>query len=459
MTAISDVKIFFDEGVIPPSSSEMTPSIGPRDQKVQNEAVKVWSPEERHERDHRLYTTVEQVRQHSAKQLKFAAEQMEKQRDKDFGPEVLARYQYIYEHPKDYLDTYKKVNETKKGIRTAQLKEQLTVKAAFQKTVGRFPCVVAEAQGLRQDMEDTHLAKELEIAVGDQVVKAELFGVFDGHVGSDGAVFVRDHIEVHLKEWLAKCSDVGARELTEVAIGNALQQTFVALEDKYIEDPDAFSGTTALVALAVGNRLWVANVGDSRAIVVDSEGKVRQVSEEAKASDPRYARGVVHRGGKVDEKGRVACTFAGCTLAVARTVGDSKFSTSPRCRFTDIEVMDGWLLLACDGLWDVCSSRKAGAFVHSSQEDLATTASNLVKGAIGKKSTDNVTVMLVKTAAQKASGPVPLPVLPPVPSPAEPPAQGNRLHSIGALIRDTACKIAAWVVFHWQRLLAYLFPE
>eukprot|EP00968_Pinguiococcus_pyrenoidosus_P007219 scaffold480_cov257-Pinguiococcus_pyrenoidosus.AAC.7 len=89
-----------------------------------------------------------------------------------------------------------------------------------------------------------------------------LFGVFDGH-GREGhlcARFVADRVPRNLSNFLAR----------KLGFAEALHETMVLTNQELHADDsidDQLSGTTAIVVLMHGNFCYVANVGDSRAIV------------------------------------------------------------------------------------------------------------------------------------------------------------------------------------------------
>ena len=99
-----------------------------------------------------------------------------------------------------------------------------------------------------------------------------LFGVFDGHgaTGDKCANFAKAHILDELKAVLKTGSQGDA-------LKDRISKAFVKVNSdlhKLEAIDDSLSGTTAVVSIIVGDNLWVANVGDSRAVMFkeDSPG-------------------------------------------------------------------------------------------------------------------------------------------------------------------------------------------
>lgn len=92
------------------------------------------------------------------------------------------------------------------------------------------------------------------------------FGVFDGHglCGTQCSTFVKDRL-VEIMSNDAALLDDPVR-----AYSNAFLVTNEELHNS--EFDDSMSGTTAITALVVGDKLYVANVGDSRAVLAVKEG-------------------------------------------------------------------------------------------------------------------------------------------------------------------------------------------
>jgi protein phosphatase 1L len=113
-------------------------------------------------------------------------------------------------------------------------------------------------------------------------------------------------------------------------------------------------GSTAVTAILVnGRKLWVANVGDSRAVLLKG-GEPIQMSVD---HDPNVERSVIeNRGGFVSNMPGDVPRVCG-QLAVSRAFGDrnlkSLLRSEPDIKVEDIDHTAELLVLASDGLWKV----------------------------------------------------------------------------------------------------------
>ena len=263
------------------------------------------------------------------------------------------------------------------------------------KEVDGFEAGIASAQGPRDEMEDAHLVDSLDL-YGDGKARISLFGVFDGHGGSACAQYVQKHLREVIRQEMQKES-----ALTDSAIYHALCRAFVAvsehwatlpLQSTYLRDN---SGSTATAALVInGKELWIANVGDSRA-VLGKGGQPVQLSEDQKPTKEPYFSEVFKRGGYI-RWGRVDGS-----LDMARSIGDidhPSISARPKLKKYDLSTLsqteDNALILACDGLWDVVTPEMAATACHDKSPLEA--AEQLKSIAFARGTCDNVTVMVIK---------------------------------------------------------------
>ncbi|KAK9463177.1 phosphatase 2C-like domain-containing protein [Lipomyces oligophaga] len=138
--------------------------------------------------------------------------------------------------------------------------------------------------------------------------------------------------------------------------------------------------------------LYTANAGDSR-IVLCRRGRALRLSYDHKGTDPVEAQRIKNSGGMV-LNGRV-----NGILAVTRALGDcyiKKLVTShPYTTETYLIPDDEFMILACDGLWDVCTDQEAINLVRNIS-DPEEASKTLIKYALEHFSMDNLTVMVVR---------------------------------------------------------------
>ncbi|KIW86533.1 hypothetical protein Z517_01931 [Fonsecaea pedrosoi CBS 271.37] len=144
--------------------------------------------------------------------------------------------------------------------------------------------------------------------------------------------------------------------------------------------------------------LYTANVGDAR-IVLCRNGKALRLSYDHKGMDENEGRRISKAGGLILNN-RV-----NGVLAVTRALGDSYLKDlvtgHPYTTETVIQPdQDEFLILACDGLWDVCSDQEAVDLVRNVHDPQAA-SKMLVDHALARFSTDNLSVMVVRFDPQK----------------------------------------------------------
>ncbi|KAJ8264583.1 hypothetical protein GJAV_G00150970 [Gymnothorax javanicus] len=136
------------------------------------------------------------------------------------------------------------------------------------------------------------------------------------------------------------------------------------------EEPGSDSGTTAVVALIRGKQLIVANAGDSRC-VVSERGKAVDMSYDHKPEDELELARIKNAGGKVTMDGRV-----NGGLNLSRAIGDHFYkrnkalppeeqmiSAMPDVKVLTLNEDHDFMVVACDGIWNVLSSQEVVDFV------------------------------------------------------------------------------------------------
>ncbi|KAH9252975.1 hypothetical protein BASA81_009131 [Batrachochytrium salamandrivorans] len=277
--------------------------------------------------------------------------------------------------------------------------------------------VQSSQQGSRLTMEDFYVKEAFD--------EFKLFAVFDGHCGTWAAercaqlfpsVFERyldktDYdFEKSLKRTVAKLEDSILRELSPKT-----KEDFMESEEQAIT---RLAGSCLCVCVCTDTELFVANLGDSRAVLC-TQGKSRLLTPfDHNMDNCHEVARVVREGGIVIDKRVVGLTKGKySSLSISRSIGDLDFVDETRVFTKAIGIssvpdvftyslnseLDEFIILACDGLWEVMSQDLACCLVRQSLKrskgDLQKAADELVRTAIAAFSTDNVTVILAALPA------------------------------------------------------------
>ncbi|KAM7253311.1 hypothetical protein ACFE04_025929 [Oxalis oulophora] len=252
-------------------------------------------------------------------------------------------------------------------------------------------------KGPKQYMEDEHvciddLIQHLD-ATEDLPSPGAFYGVFDGHGGTDASSFVRNNILRLIVE------DSHFPKYVEKAIKSAFLKADYAFADA--SSLDISSGTTALTALVFGRTLLIANAGDCRA-VLGRRGRAIEMSKDHKPNFPSEKIRIEKLGGVIYDG------YLNGQLSVARAIGDwhmkspkgteCPLSAEPELQQTHLTEDDEFLIIGCDGLWDVMSSQCAVTTARKelmNHNDPERCSRELVREALKRNTCDNLTVIVV----------------------------------------------------------------
>ncbi|PPS14732.1 hypothetical protein GOBAR_AA05844 [Gossypium barbadense] len=217
--------------------------------------------------------------------------------------------------------------------------------------------------------------------------------VFDGHGGTDAAIFIRKNILKFIVE------DSHFPVCVEKAIKSAFLKADYSFADA--SSLDISSGTTALIALIFGRTLIIANAGDCRA-VLGRRGRAIEMSKDHKPNCTSERRRIEKLGGVIYDG------YLNGQLSVARALGDwhmkgpkgsaCPLSAEPELQETELSEEDEFLIMGCDGLWDVMSSQCAVTMARKElmlHNDPERCSRELVREALKRNTCDNLTVIVV----------------------------------------------------------------
>ncbi|KFK32556.1 hypothetical protein AALP_AA6G258400 [Arabis alpina] len=258
--------------------------------------------------------------------------------------------------------------------------------------------------GSRSTMEDAYLC--LDNFMDSYGLKnsgdgpSAFYGVFDGHGGKHAADFACHHIPRYIVEDQEFPSEINK------VISSAFLQTDIAFSEACAMDASLASGTTALAAILFGRLLVVANAGDCRA-VLSRQGKAIEMSKDHKPMSSKEKRRIEASGGYVYDG------YLNGQLNVARALGDFHMEgmkkkkdgsdggpliAEPELMTAKLTEEDEFLIIGCDGVWDVFMSQNAIDFARrrlQEHNDPVMCSKELVEEALKRKSGDNVTAVVV----------------------------------------------------------------
>lgn len=291
-----------------------------------------------------------------------------------------------------------------------------------------------------------------------------LFAVFDGHGGSHAAIYCADHIVkiitrqakfIQYAQLLESSKNGSIGTSTEggnvgnYENGNDMETEAATPEEKQAQIDrdlldlmeqalcDAFlemdkelykttqdtddgssnphlndeSGTTAVVVVLTPRWIICANAGDSRAVYSKNGGRAVPLSYDHKPDDEEEERRIKEAGGYV------SCGRVDGDLAVSRGFGDYRFKLSTHLPQVDQRVSpypdiivqnrnkdsDEFLVLACDGIWDVNSNKDCVDIIHEiigeGENDFGMICEELIDISLIKGSKDNMTSVIVQLPA------------------------------------------------------------
>lgn len=236
-------------------------------------------------------------------------------------------------------------------------------------------------QGARAYMEDTYQC------VHPFNGTYSYFAVFDGHGGARVSKFAASRLQELITAHLNNEDDPA--EALDLAF-RQLDSEWLAVANRMGYD----DGSTGVAALLVDDVLYVANVGDSRA-VVSCNGIAVDMSHDHKPVREDEKRRIEALGGRIVHHGTWRVEGV---LAVSRAFGDRRLkkyvSAAPEIMTRRITPSDRYLILASDGVWDAFSSQTAVDIIGGATS-VVDAANRLTAAAYKRGSTDNITSLVI----------------------------------------------------------------
>lgn len=233
-------------------------------------------------------------------------------------------------------------------------------------------------------MEDYHVAE----FVNMEEHELGLFAIFDGHLG--------DAVPAYLQKNLFH--NILNEEEFWVDPGRSIPKAYEKTDQEILSQKSdiARGGSTAVTAILInGRRLWIANLGDSRA-VLSNGGQALQMTVDHEPNTDRET--IEGKGGFVSKMPGDVPRVNG-QLAVSRAFGDkslkSHLRSDPHVQDKTIDLSTDLLILASDGLWKVLSNEEA-VNIARKIKDPQKAAKQLATEALKRDSKDDISCVVVK---------------------------------------------------------------
>ncbi|EED88683.1 predicted protein [Thalassiosira pseudonana CCMP1335] len=321
-----------------------------------------------------------------------------------------------------------------KSIDSMQL-DDIAKSSGTNTLVLKWEIGAASECGIRNANEDAYVAiNNLDAVIKKQETKQQgVYGIFDGHVGNQAARFSAEEFPNFLIEEQSKLASIDSACVTSIQerTNTILLDAFERLDREFCrlctrDGRDWDCGSTALVALIVDDVVTLANLGDCRGVVcrmissddVDVEGwENLNPDEDRTCGDLAVSRAVGDRDFKaaynspdvvVEERTELAISWEGPPVFIYPEGHSGRFkgdlvSSVPDITFVKVGqegVEAEFLLMACDGLWDVMDGddavRIAKDLLFDKKMSAKDGAARLAELAKHLGSSDNITVILIR---------------------------------------------------------------
>ncbi|KAL6222231.1 hypothetical protein ACLB2K_005623 [Fragaria x ananassa] len=274
---------------------------------------------------------------------------------------------------------------------------------------GEFSMAVVQANNLLEDQSQLESGPLSSLESGPY---GTFLGIYDGHGGPETSRYVNDHLFQNLKRFTSEQQSMSVDVIRKAY--QATEDGFLSIVTKQwpVKPQIAAVGSCCLAGVICGGTLYIANVGDSRAVlgrVVKATGEVlaiqlsaehnvaiESVRQEMHSLHPDDSHIVVLKHNVWRVKG---------LIQISRSIGDvylkkpefnreplyAKFrlrepfkrpilSADPAISVHELQPHDQFLIFASDGLWEHLSNQEAVDIVQSHPH--SGSARRLVKAAL-----------------------------------------------------------------------------
>lgn len=256
-------------------------------------------------------------------------------------------------------------------------------------------------QGKRNSNEDQHVSIINLPEKTNNLNQVNFIAVFDGHGGKVVSKYLKENLPPFFVNKFKKDIYSNPKSASEYFI-----KVYNLIQNKMKEDhPRAiqYCGSTACVGIHFKededkSKLWLLNVGDSRAVKCNKLNIAEQLTQDHKPNSPEERLRIEQLGGKIEFDGS---DWRIKDLSLSRAFGDLECTPYvthlPQIYRYRVSSSDKFIIFACDGLWDVLTNQDVADYVNQLLMDKkykGNYAKDLAEMAYNKGSLDNITTIV-----------------------------------------------------------------
>ena len=228
----------------------------------------------------------------------------------------------------------------------------------------------------------------------------DYWGLFDGHGGKKVAKWLADRLHGYLGTTISALAGKRSPEAVRSSIDEAFRAASAALRKEV--PMSTRMGSTAVIAVLLQRTLHIANCGDSRAVLCNA-GNAHRLSFDHKPELSCERARIKEAGGHVCQTHPLGPARVDGVLSVSRSFGD--FLLSPKVTWHPyhaerrLTAADEFVVLGCDGVWDVLDDQTAvdiGRRALEAGKPPKVAARQIMNASLQRGSTDNVSVIVLQ---------------------------------------------------------------
>lgn len=215
-------------------------------------------------------------------------------------------------------------------------------------------------------------------------------GIFDGFGSDECSNLLAKQLLQELNKKITKIQKL--EEITNQELINIYKRI-----NKLMIASNKTGGSTSLVSIAIPNKIFIWNIGDSFALLISKNGAII-LNNFHNAKNPCEKELIINKGGVVFEIGGIA--RVGGELAVTRAIGNFRLnkivSSNPEFHSHDVNENDLYLVLGSDGISNFLNENEIFEFFSSNQDLTELELSEgITKLAYQAGSNDNITAIVI----------------------------------------------------------------